>query len=166
MDVCCNLKLKREETLLFVLLVCVRCVQVVGSSQCAQFSTVAVYSAYSSSVWWLLRGYSVVTVCTVCTQRGCSGVFLCVPSPIRDSIMVSIPACHAGDRGSIPRHGVLFCTFSTTYFHSPLFFPSTTTPHSIFCLAHSFLTSHTLFTHRLFSLPFPFSFFLRLRKTL
>ena len=27
---------------------------------------------------------------------------------IRDSIVVSIPACHAGDRGSIPRHGELF----------------------------------------------------------
>ncbi len=26
---------------------------------------------------------------------------------IRDSIVVSIPACHAGDRGSIPRHGVI-----------------------------------------------------------
>lgn len=25
------------------------------------------------------------------------------------SIVVSIPACHAGDRGSIPRRGVLFC---------------------------------------------------------
>ena len=24
---------------------------------------------------------------------------------IRDSIVVSIPACHAGDRGSIPRRG-------------------------------------------------------------
>ncbi|KAL7445445.1 hypothetical protein ACHAXH_010059, partial [Discostella pseudostelligera] len=27
---------------------------------------------------------------------------------IRDSIVASIPACHAGDRGSIPRHGELF----------------------------------------------------------
>ena len=27
---------------------------------------------------------------------------------IRDSIVVSIPACHAGDRGSIPRHGDVF----------------------------------------------------------
>ena len=27
---------------------------------------------------------------------------------IRVSIVVSIPACHAGDRGSIPRHGDLF----------------------------------------------------------
>ncbi len=26
---------------------------------------------------------------------------------IRDSIVVSIPACHAGDRGSIPRLGVI-----------------------------------------------------------
>ena len=25
--------------------------------------------------------------------------------PILDSIVVSIPACHAGDRGSIPRRG-------------------------------------------------------------
>ncbi len=27
---------------------------------------------------------------------------------ILDSIVVSIPACHAGDRGSIPRRGVYF----------------------------------------------------------
>ena len=32
-------------------------------------------------------------------------------TPIRFSIVVSIPACHAGDRGSIPRHGELFYTF-------------------------------------------------------
>ena len=31
---------------------------------------------------------------------------------IRDSIVVSIPACHAGDRGSIPRLGVFFCSIS------------------------------------------------------
>ena len=30
---------------------------------------------------------------------------------VLDSIVVSIPACHAGDRGSIPRRGgnVIFC---------------------------------------------------------
>ena len=28
---------------------------------------------------------------------------------ILDSIVVSIPACHAGDRGSIPRRGGFFC---------------------------------------------------------
>ena len=28
--------------------------------------------------------------------------------PIRGSIVVSIPACHVGDRGSIPCHGVFF----------------------------------------------------------
>ena len=27
---------------------------------------------------------------------------------IRDSIVASIPACHAGDRGSIPRRGAFF----------------------------------------------------------
>ena len=32
---------------------------------------------------------------------------------VRDSIVASIPACHAGDRGSIPRLGVfLFWSFS------------------------------------------------------
>ena len=30
---------------------------------------------------------------------------------ILDSIVVSIPACHAGDRGSIPRRGGFFFTF-------------------------------------------------------
>ena len=33
--------------------------------------------------------------------------FFCRSQQIRDSIVVSIPACHAGDRGSIPRHGEL-----------------------------------------------------------
>ena len=30
---------------------------------------------------------------------------------ILDSIVVSIPACHAGDRGSIPRLGELFLAY-------------------------------------------------------
>ena len=30
---------------------------------------------------------------------------------IRVSIVVSIPACHAGDPGSIPGHGALFVSF-------------------------------------------------------
>ena len=28
---------------------------------------------------------------------------------LRDSIVASIPACHAGDRGSIPRRGKQYC---------------------------------------------------------
>ena len=32
--------------------------------------------------------------------------FSAKPSVILDSIVVSIPACHAGDRGSIPRDGI------------------------------------------------------------
>ena len=32
---------------------------------------------------------------------------------LHDSIVVSIPACHAGDRGSIPRRGVLFYLISS-----------------------------------------------------
>ena len=34
---------------------------------------------------------------------------------IRVSIVVSIPACHAGDRGSIPRHGEFFLSMSTDF---------------------------------------------------
>ena len=30
---------------------------------------------------------------------------------LHDSIVVSIPACHAGDRGSIPRRGAFFLFF-------------------------------------------------------
>ena len=37
--------------------------------------------------------------------------------PLLDSIVVSIPACHAGDRGSIPRRGV----FLSLSFFSYLF---------------------------------------------
>ena len=32
-------------------------------------------------------------------------VFYLILNKIPDSIVVSIPACHAGDRGSIPRRG-------------------------------------------------------------
>ena len=35
----------------------------------------------------------------------------CVQSVFRDSIVASISACHAGDRGSIPRRGAYFCGF-------------------------------------------------------
>ena len=31
-----------------------------------------------------------------------------LPASLHDSIVVSIPACHAGDRGSIPRRGAFF----------------------------------------------------------
>ena len=34
---------------------------------------------------------------------------LCDSHLILDSIVVSIPACHAGGRGSIPRRGDFFC---------------------------------------------------------
>ena len=40
--------------------------------------------------------------------------------PILGSIVVSIPACHAGDRGSIPRRGDIF--FLQTHLHSRFFF--------------------------------------------
>ena len=33
---------------------------------------------------------------------------------IRNSIVVSIPACHAGDRGSIPRFGDLFILLNSS----------------------------------------------------
>ena len=34
---------------------------------------------------------------------------------LHDSIVVSIPACHAGDRGSIPRRGALFTSCQPLY---------------------------------------------------
>ena len=39
---------------------------------------------------------------TVILKQSVKGVI----NQIRGSIVVSIPACHVGDRGSIPRHGV------------------------------------------------------------
>ena len=36
-------------------------------------------------------------------------------SPILDSIVVSIPACHAGGRGSIPRRGDFFALIKNYY---------------------------------------------------
>ena len=38
---------------------------------------------------------------------------------IRDSIVASIPACHAGDRGSIPRHGDPFTIKPSNRSESP-----------------------------------------------
>ena len=38
---------------------------------------------------------------------------------VLDSIVVSIPACHAGDRGSIPRRGDYFLT-ETSLFHTEM----------------------------------------------
>ena len=35
------------------------------------------------------------------------GLSQCMPTGCRHSIVAIIPACHAGDRGSIPRDGVL-----------------------------------------------------------
>jgi hypothetical protein len=36
---------------------------------------------------------------------------------IRDSIVASIPACHAGDRGSIPRRGAYLLFATAAIFH-------------------------------------------------
>ena len=41
------------------------------------------------------------------------------------SIVVSIPACHAGDRGSIPRRGELFCYGHNGTYQCKKFFFST-----------------------------------------
>ena len=41
---------------------------------------------------------------------------------IRDSIVASIPACHAGDRGSIPRRGVT--TFLSAFLTVKIIFVS------------------------------------------
>ena len=59
---------------------------------------------------------------------------------IRHSIVASIPACHAGDRGSIPRDGVTFETFShfAIYFaHNRLTFINIINP-----LFFTFIISH------------------------
>ena len=43
----------------------------------------------------------------ISAQRGLRSLFQVLP--LLDSIVVSIPACHAGDRGSIPRRGAFGC---------------------------------------------------------
>ncbi len=45
---------------------------------------------------------------------------------VRVSIVVSIPACHAGDRGSIPRHGEFFFQYTLTGLQSPNLFADMT----------------------------------------
>ena len=40
-------------------------------------------------------------------------IFLDIEYLILVSIVVSIPACHAGDRGSIPRRGEVILMFSS-----------------------------------------------------
>ena len=50
----------------------------------------------------------------------CSWVISILNSPhvsVLDSIVVSIPACHAGDRGSIPRRGDYFCIECVFFLH-------------------------------------------------
>ena len=37
--------------------------------------------------------------------------FIAWMQQLHDSIVVSIPACHAGDRGSIPRRGAFFILY-------------------------------------------------------
>ncbi len=51
---------------------------------------------------------------------------------VRGSIVVSIPACHAGNRGSIPRRGVIFFFFLVLFF-MPLFFAAIETTSVLFC---------------------------------
>ena len=42
-------------------------------------------------------------------------LFMSLLSQILGSIVVSIPACHAGDRGSIPRRGGLTISFCLSF---------------------------------------------------
>ena len=46
---------------------------------------------------------------------------MAIGQPSRCSIVVSIPACHAGDPGSIPGNGAFFVVLSV-FISSPLFF--------------------------------------------
>ena len=46
-----------------------------------------------------------------CGQRKIAQRQSSLSQHILDSIVVSIPACHAGDRGSIPRRGDFFAHF-------------------------------------------------------
>ena len=58
-----------------------------------------------------IPGFSIITfleMCRALTQQLNSGVIKSLHTTYVDilgSIVVSIPACHAGDRGSIPRRG-------------------------------------------------------------
>ena len=45
--------------------------------------------------------------------------------PVLDSIVVSIPACHAGDQGSIPCRGALFKAENKKINMSPLLLTKT-----------------------------------------
>ena len=55
-----------------------------------------------------------VFVCLFCVLKcGCKLVDGCFT--ILVSIVVSIPACHAGDPGSIPGRGALFASFPTIF---------------------------------------------------
>ena len=71
----------------------------------------------------------------------------------RDSIVASIPACHAGDRGSIPRRGefctmwvqdvgIPFASFSPSMpLHGILFLPPPTTTTSKHLIIYAILSS-------------------------
>ena len=57
------------------------------------------------------------------------------------SIVVSIPACHAGDRGSIPRRGALFKDDIAQAIKTPLNFTKLTRVHRFCCIFVVQLTS-------------------------
>ena len=54
-------------------------------------------------------------------STNCIPLFCAWQVPIRHSIVASIPACHAGDRGSIPRDGNFCKTYCSCQQHSMCF---------------------------------------------
>ncbi len=52
---------------------------------------------------------------------------MCCYQPVLGSIVVSIPACHAGDRGSIPRRGGQFFRMPPSFMNWRLVFASSST---------------------------------------
>ena len=64
--------------------------------------------------------FSLPAACWRCVLTFNEQKFYILVCLVLGSIVVSIPACHAGDRGSIPRRGGLY-TFFLSYPFSSLF---------------------------------------------
>ena len=69
---------------------------------------------------------------------------IAISNTIRDSIVVSIPACHAGDRGSIPRHGDVLSFVYCEFTHIDAWGSSLVT--CITCIWQAFQSMHNMFS--------------------
>ena len=114
-------------------------------------------SIFWKDCWWNLDDWWLNKLCSGgIAAKTNSMIYWLDSQQIRDSIVASIPACHAGDRGSIPRRGeyllqIKFCHHDRT--NVPKVGGRSSFP---LILARRNFCHHTKSTLTFKSLPFPF----------